>query len=164
MAAVVILQQTVAGSLRGFRRLPDGLFSGFNSSSSSSCRQRSSRFLRIPRPVHSSPREQGIGIEALQEVNSTTEKAASVAAETSYMMKLFNDAQQNMLFLNQQRLMAMEELQKVENDKKLLLAQLAQLEAENQAGLAECDVLRTKLQQLEVSLLISENQGESLRV
>jgi hypothetical protein len=60
--------------------------------------------------------------------------------------------------------MAMEELQKVENDKKLLLAQLAQLEAENQASLAECDVLRTKLQQLEVSLLISENQGESLRV
>jgi hypothetical protein len=30
-----------------------------------------------------------------QEVNSTTEKAASVAAETSYMMKLFNDAQQS---------------------------------------------------------------------
>lgn len=56
MAAMVILQQTVAGSLQGFRRLSDGLFSGFKSSPSSSCRQRSSRFLRIPRPVHSSPR------------------------------------------------------------------------------------------------------------
>ncbi len=79
-------------------------------------------------------------------------------------MVVYNIGMADMLFLNQQRLMAMEELQKVENDKKLLLAQLAQLEAENQAGLAECDVLRTKLQQLEVSLLISENQGESLRV
>jgi hypothetical protein len=77
---------------------------------------------------------------------------------------VYNIGIADMLFLNQQRLMAMEELQKVENDKKLLLAQLAQLEAENQASLAECDVLRTKLQQLEVSLLISENQGESLRV
>lgn len=100
------------------------------------------------------------------------------------LVKLFNDAQQSMflmsagdelvleivvtyvltrlltpadiLQLNKQRLMAVEQLQKSERDRELLLARVAQLEAENQIAAAERDVLQEKLRSQE---LLSLTQG-----
>ncbi|KAH9300817.1 hypothetical protein KI387_012400, partial [Taxus chinensis] len=67
------------------------------------------------------------------------------------IMKLFNDAQQNILYLNKQRLVALEELKSVRREKELLLARLGQLEAESQSSTAECDVLKQKLSLMETA-------------
>ncbi|XP_020277347.1 probable starch synthase 4, chloroplastic/amyloplastic isoform X2 [Asparagus officinalis] len=67
-------------------------------------------------------------------------EGASSPSETSVQIsndniwKLFNDAQQNIMHLNKQRLVALEELKKVQHEKQLLLERLEQLEARNQAG------------------------------
>lgn len=66
--------------------------------------------------------------------------------------KLFNDAQQNILYLNKQRLMAMEELKKVHREKDLLLARLGKQEAEAQSNIAECEVLKQKLNLVETTM------------
>lgn len=55
--------------------------------------------------------------------------------------------------------MALEKLQNVEREKDLLGARVAQLKAENEASMAECDLLRQKAKQLEVSRLVSGHQG-----
>lgn len=58
--------------------------------------------------------------------------------------------------------MALEKLRRAEREKELLGARLAQLKAENEASMAECDLLRQKAKQLEVSKLVSGHQGRSL--
>lgn len=68
------------------------------------------------------------------------------------MMKLFNDAQQNMLYLNKQRLMAVDELHKSEREREFLLSRVTQLEAEMRAELAQREVLEQKLHNTEAEL------------
>ncbi|GLJ30178.1 hypothetical protein SUGI_0596930 [Cryptomeria japonica] len=69
------------------------------------------------------------------------------------IMKLFNDAQQNILYLNKQRLVAMEELKRVRREKELLLARLGQLEAESQSSTAECEFLKQKFSLMETAAM-----------
>ncbi|GJP54127.1 hypothetical protein CLOM_g13232 [Closterium sp. NIES-68] len=61
------------------------------------------------------------------------------------MMKLFNDAQQNMLYLNKQRLIALDELHKAEQEREYLAARVAQLQAEAEAGEAQRELLEERL-------------------
>ena len=53
------------------------------------------------------------------------------------MLLLFREAQQNILYLNKQRLVAVEELNKANREKQLLLDRIERLEAEKQAGVGE---------------------------
>uniref|UniRef100_A0A2P2L1F3 starch synthase n=1 Tax=Rhizophora mucronata TaxID=61149 RepID=A0A2P2L1F3_RHIMU len=49
--------------------------------------------------------------------------------------KLFKEAQQNILYLNRQRVLALEELNKVNREKQSLLERIEKLEAKNQASI-----------------------------
>lgn len=51
--------------------------------------------------------------------------------------RLFKEAQRNILYLNKQRLDAVEELNKTNREKQLLLEKIEQLEVEKQAGLGK---------------------------
>lgn len=95
----------------------------------------------------------GAGVQALKSPDTQDNTKLSSNGD---LVKLFNDAQQNILQLNKQRLMAVEQLQKSERDRELLLARVAQLEAENQIAAAERDVLQEKLRSQE---LLSLTQG-----
>ena len=53
------------------------------------------------------------------------------------MLLLFREAQQNILYLNKQRLVAVEELDKENREKQLLLDRIERLEVEKQAGVGE---------------------------
>ena len=68
-------------------------------------------------------------------------------------------AKPDILQINKGRVMALEKLQKAEREKDLLGARVAQLKAENEANIAECDLLRQKAKQLELSRLVSGHQG-----
>ena len=57
------------------------------------------------------------------------------------MLLLFREAQQNILYLNKQRLVAVEELNKANREKQLLLDRIERLEAEKQAGVGEVEEL-----------------------
>ncbi|MCO5597481.1 hypothetical protein L7F22_051559 [Adiantum nelumboides] len=72
--------------------------------------------------------------------------AGSKSTSSSDVMKLFNDVQQNMLFLNKQRIDALDDLHKVERERELLLAKLSLLETEVEATASERDVLKRELQ------------------
>ncbi|XP_021632907.1 probable starch synthase 4, chloroplastic/amyloplastic isoform X2 [Manihot esculenta] len=52
----------------------------------------------------------------------------------NHIWQLFKEAQRNILYLNNQRLLAVEELKKANQEKQLLLDRIEQLEAEKQAG------------------------------
>lgn len=67
--------------------------------------------------------------------------------------------QLDMMRMHKERLEAVEDLRKAESEKTILLARLAQLGAEKEASSGECELLRRKLQQLEVSLRVSGSQG-----
>jgi hypothetical protein len=67
----------------------------------------------------------------------------------------------DLLHINRGRVTALEKLQKVEREKELLGARVAQLKAENEASMAECDLLRRKAKHLEVPMLVSGQQGQS---
>ncbi|KAJ7522165.1 hypothetical protein O6H91_19G085600 [Diphasiastrum complanatum] len=106
----------------------------------------------------SSDKDKGNGIDALQVPSPRPEKGSVVGADD--LMKLFNDAQQNMLYLSKQRVTAMENLDKVEREKTLLLARVAQLEAENEASSAGCEVLQKKLKSIEDELQMQVQGGD----
>ncbi|KAG6554096.1 hypothetical protein Mapa_004011 [Marchantia paleacea] len=89
-------------------------------------------------------------LEGLQEAFPMKEKWSGSSA--SDVIKLFNDTQQNMLYLNKQRLNAIEEVQKARRDNDFLIARVAQLEAEYQASAGECEVLNKRLKALGVGL------------
>ncbi|KAK7834288.1 putative starch synthase 4 [Quercus suber] len=55
--------------------------------------------------------------------------------------QLFREAQQNILYLNKQRLVAVEELNKANREKQLLLDRIERLEVEKQAGVGEVEEL-----------------------
>ncbi|KAL2527877.1 putative starch synthase 4 [Forsythia ovata] len=62
-----------------------------------------------------------------QSFNSKEEKQIDI-------WRLFKEAQQNILYLNKQRLMAMEELDRVKNERNSLLNKIEQLEAKKQGN------------------------------
>lgn len=69
----------------------------------------------------------------LQSINNKEEKQTDI-------WQLFKEAQQNILYLNKQRLMAIEELGRVKNERQSLVNKIEQLEAKQQG-----DTRRDKL-------------------
>ncbi|XP_073283342.1 probable starch synthase 4, chloroplastic/amyloplastic isoform X3 [Primulina huaijiensis] len=71
-----------------------------------------------------------LGSQADADVHQNQLKAISSEKEEKPkdIWKLFNEAQQNILYLNKQRLLAMEELERVSNERNSLLDRLEQLE------------------------------------
>ncbi|CAI9777718.1 unnamed protein product [Fraxinus pennsylvanica] len=63
----------------------------------------------------------------LQSINNKAEKQTDI-------WQLFKEAQQNILYLNKQRLMAIEELDRVNNEKQSLVNKIEQLEAKQQGN------------------------------
>ncbi|KAH9664162.1 glyco-transf 5 domain-containing protein [Citrus sinensis] len=70
--------------------------------------------------------------------------------------RLFKEAQRNILYLNKQRLDAVEELNKTNREKQLLLEKIEQLEVEKQAGLGKGGSI------LNLSIFIIEELNEVL--
>lgn len=66
-----------------------------------------------------------------------------------------------MLFINKQRTMALEELQKSELEREFLAARVSQLEAESKAVLAQQEILEQKLRSSESALELLKSQGEN---
>ncbi|KAJ4714627.1 Starch synthase, chloroplastic/amyloplastic [Melia azedarach] len=66
-------------------------------------------------------------------------QSSSVEGEMKHneIWRLFKEAQQNILYLNKQRLLAIEELNEANSEKQFLLGKIEQLEAEKQAGLGQ---------------------------
>ena len=64
-----------------------------------------------------------------------------------------------MLYLNKQRLLALEELQKAERDREYLLARVAQLEAEAQAALEQRELLEQRLKTAESAVDAAQSRG-----
>ncbi|KAJ0242018.1 UDP-Glycosyltransferase superfamily protein [Hirschfeldia incana] len=91
--------------------------------------------LRQQRKAHSLRCLRSEGHEKQSE-NSSQEKlgVSSVVKEDKHkdIWNLFREAQQNILYLNKQRLAAVEELEKLKNEKVQLVERLNQLEAESQ--------------------------------
>lgn len=96
------------------------------------------------------PKFEGNGADILQAPFLSPDKGTPT--NPNDIAKLFNDAQQNILYLNKQRLLAMEELKKVHREKELLLATLGKKEAEAQSNIAECEVLKQKLNLVETTM------------
>uniref|UniRef100_A0A5B7BHB6 starch synthase n=1 Tax=Davidia involucrata TaxID=16924 RepID=A0A5B7BHB6_DAVIN len=69
-----------------------------------------------------------ISQEMLQSMNSEPEK------KNNDIWRLFREAQQNILYLNKHRLIALEELDKMKEEKNLLLDRIEQLEVKKQAN------------------------------
>ncbi|KAA8531495.1 hypothetical protein F0562_006152 [Nyssa sinensis] len=69
-----------------------------------------------------------ISQELQQSMNSESEK------KNNDIWRLFREAQQNIHYINKQRLMALEELGKMKEEKNLLLDRIEQLEVERQAN------------------------------
>lgn len=86
---------------------------------------------------------QGNGIDTIK-LHQVVEKGS--VANSSDVMKLFNDVQQNMLYLNKQRIAAIDDLQKVERENEILLARIRLLEAEIEASATEREVLKRESQ------------------
>ncbi|KAI5068129.1 hypothetical protein GOP47_0016474 [Adiantum capillus-veneris] len=85
------------------------------------------------------------------------EGAGSKSTSSCDVMKLFNDVQQNMLFLNKQRIDALDGLQRVEREKEILAAKLSLLEAEVEATVSERDMLKQELQ--DIKAIAGEGRG-----
>ncbi|KAL9328511.1 hypothetical protein ACSQ67_003514 [Phaseolus vulgaris] len=80
----------------------------------------------------------------------------------------FKEAQQNILFLNKQRLGAIEELEKTSREKHSLLQKIKKLEAEKQAGagkdnLSTCSELLLRIDAMVLSSMISPGEASELR-
>lgn len=97
-----------------------------------------------------------------------------VGMNESDIWKLFNDAQRNILYLNKQRLMAIDELSKTQKESQLLLARIEQLEAGKQTnavkGLATkldspsiCWKLLLRIDSMVLSGLIGTGEASDLR-
>eukprot|EP00897_Mesotaenium_endlicherianum_P001200 jgi/Mesen1/11080/ME000990S10437 len=84
----------------------------------------------------------------LDSLQTTALSAPSVGGEKD-IMKLFSDAQQNMLYLNKQRLAALEEVHKLKQDKEAMLAQIARQDVEMSVSLEERNLLSQRLKVLE---------------
>lgn len=102
--------------------------------------------------------DRGIGEDRLTEISIATDGDGIFGVD---MKQLIDDAQQSILHLNTGRTTAFEKLQKVERERDLLAARVAQLKAEHEASMAECDLLRQKAKQFEMSFHVSGRQGKS---
>ncbi|XP_075475678.1 putative starch synthase 4, chloroplastic/amyloplastic isoform X2 [Primulina tabacum] len=78
-----------------------------------------------------------LGSQADADVHQNQLKAISSEKEEKPkdIWKLFKEAQQNILYLNKQRLLAMEELERVSNERNSLLDRLEQLEAKKETNI-----------------------------
>ncbi|KHN04886.1 Glycogen synthase [Glycine soja] len=82
--------------------------------------------------------------------------------------QLFKEAQQNILYLNKQRLGAIEKLDKTNREKQSLLSKIKKLEAEKQAGagkdnLSTCSELLLRIDAMVLSSMISAGEASELR-
>ncbi|XP_027908570.1 probable starch synthase 4, chloroplastic/amyloplastic isoform X1 [Vigna unguiculata] len=82
--------------------------------------------------------------------------------------QLFKEAQHNILYLNEQRLGAIEELEKTNREKHSLLKKIKKLEAEKQAGagkdnLSTCSELLLRIDAMVLSSMISPGEASELR-
>ncbi|XP_062143993.1 probable starch synthase 4, chloroplastic/amyloplastic isoform X2 [Alnus glutinosa] len=82
--------------------------------------------------------------------------------------RLFREAQQNILYLNKQRLVAIQELNKANKEKQLLVARIKHLEAEKQAGVGKdkvsiCWELLLRLDSMVLTGMISTRETSDLR-
>lgn len=81
---------------------------------------------------------------------------------------LFREAQQNILYLNKQRLMAIEELNRANREKQLLVARIKHLEAVKQAGVGKDKLsiyweLLHRLDSMVLTGMISTGEASDLR-
>ncbi|XP_072993068.1 uncharacterized protein [Typha latifolia] len=74
----------------------------------------------------------GQEMNIFEEPHSPSER--EVEMNDSDIWKLFTDAQQNILYLNKQRLTAMEEVKKIQRENEMLLERVKQLEEGKQVG------------------------------
>ncbi|XP_048232835.1 glycogen synthase isoform X2 [Ricinus communis] len=82
--------------------------------------------------------------------------------------QLFKEAQQNILYLNKQRLLTVEELNKANQEKELLLDKIEQLEAEKQAVLEKdkqsmCCKLLLRIDSMVLTGMITTSEASILR-
>ncbi|XP_042026353.1 probable starch synthase 4, chloroplastic/amyloplastic isoform X1 [Salvia splendens] len=82
--------------------------------------------------------------------------------------QLFEEAQQNIMYLNKQRLLAMEELGRVKNERNSLLQRIEQLEMQNQATarkdkLTICSELLLRIDALVLNGVIGSTEASDLR-
>ncbi|KAK9285332.1 hypothetical protein L1049_024523 [Liquidambar formosana] len=82
--------------------------------------------------------------------------------------RLFREAQQNILYLNKQRLMALEELKKMKREKQLLLDRLEQLEVATRANtgkdkLSYCWELLLRIDSMVLMGMIGTGEASDLR-
>ncbi|XP_061336863.1 probable starch synthase 4, chloroplastic/amyloplastic [Gastrolobium bilobum] len=82
--------------------------------------------------------------------------------------QLFREAQQNILYLNKQRLVAIEELNRTNTEKQSLLSKIKKLEAEKLAGAAKdtlsiCSELLLRIDSMVLSSMISPGEASELR-
>ncbi|XP_037491440.1 probable starch synthase 4, chloroplastic/amyloplastic, partial [Jatropha curcas] len=86
----------------------------------------------------------------------------------NHIWQLFKEAQQNILYLNNQRLLAVEELNRVNEEKQLLLDRIEQLEAEKQAGFGKdnqslCCELLLRIDSMVLTGMINTAEASNLR-
>ncbi|XP_065875625.1 probable starch synthase 4, chloroplastic/amyloplastic isoform X2 [Euphorbia lathyris] len=88
--------------------------------------------------------------------------------KTNDIWKLFKEAQQNIIYLNKQRLLAVEELQKANQEKEFLLDRIEQLEGEKQAGFgidtqSMCCELLLRIDSMVLTGMINAAEASNLR-
>ncbi|KAL3813735.1 hypothetical protein ACJIZ3_015003 [Penstemon smallii] len=104
------------------------------------------------------------------EVHQNHLKSVSNEKEEEHndIWKLFKEAQQNIMYLNKQRLLAMEELDRVKNERNKLLDRVKQLELKNPGSikrdkLAICSELLLRLDSLVLNGIIGSTEASDLR-
>ncbi|XP_058010377.1 probable starch synthase 4, chloroplastic/amyloplastic isoform X5 [Hevea brasiliensis] len=86
----------------------------------------------------------------------------------NHIWQLFKEAQQNILYLNNQRLLAVEELNRANQEKQLLLDRIEQLEAEKRAGVGKdkqslCCELLLRIDSMVLTGMINTAEASNLR-
>ncbi|CAL5369307.1 unnamed protein product [Camellia sinensis] len=77
--------------------------------------------------------------------------------------RLFREAQQNILYLNKQRMMAMEELDNMKREKKVLLDRIKQLEIKKQLSTRKESELLLRLDSMVLTGMIGTGEASDLR-
>ncbi|CAL5366571.1 unnamed protein product [Camellia sinensis] len=77
--------------------------------------------------------------------------------------QLFREAQQNILYLNKQRMMAMEELDNMKREKKVLLDRIKQLEIKKQLSTRKESELLLRLDSMVLTGMIGTGEASDLR-
>ncbi|KAF4349892.1 hypothetical protein F8388_005123 [Cannabis sativa] len=125
----------------------------------------SSKFNRAspkPPPFSSCLRLEGPGNAEISESSN------GEAKKHTEVWQLFKEAQQNILYLNKQRLKAMRELDRTNKEKQLLLDKIEQLELERQSGavkdkLSYCWEMLLRIDSMVLTGMISTDEASDLR-